>query len=80
MARGKSRTSCGSIDDTKEKNGRRWKRRDGGAHRNSGQGQLAWKRAGNSKRMSIDRVEREQATAVHPSFLPVWYSYRSRES
>lgn len=29
MARGKSRTSCGSIDDTKEKNGRRWKRRDG---------------------------------------------------
>lgn len=30
MARGKCRTSCGSIDDTKEKDGGSGKRRDGG--------------------------------------------------
>ena len=40
-ARAKCRTSCGSVDDTKGKNGRSEERRDGDTHDGSGQGQLA---------------------------------------
>lgn len=44
MARGKSRSSCGSINDTKEKDGGLEERRDGGAHTGSGQEQLVLQR------------------------------------
>ena len=64
MARGKSRTSCGSIDDTKEKDGRSGKRRDGECP----QGQwarsiinslrIAGKRVGNVEQLSIKRSSR----------------------
>lgn len=36
MARGKSRTSCGSIDDAKEENGKIGGRRDGGSPKDEG--------------------------------------------
>lgn len=36
MARGESRTSCGSVDDTKEENGGIEERRYGGAHQTAG--------------------------------------------